>query len=176
MKVIYFTKNMENKIKLIGDVKSIGNSIMIQAVNLLNNIEDGKYTIELKKYHKGRSLNQNAYFWKLVSEIAIKENGCLSDIDSIYSNLLKLSGAKYEVLYMKEEAFESLKKNEIIRHCLVVKRQVVNNQAMITALIFYGSSNFDTKEMSNLIDVTLKYASEIGVEHVDDYWKGLLND
>ncbi len=149
---------------------------MIQASNLLKDIEDGKYTVELKKYRKGRSLNQNAYFWKLVSEIAIKENGDLRDVDNLYSNLLKMSGAKYEVMYLKEDALESLKKNEVIKHCLVVKRQVINNQAMVTALIFYGSSKFDTKEMSNLIDTTLKYASEIGVEHVDDYWKGLLND
>lgn len=164
------------KIKIVGDVKSIGSSIMIQASNLLKDIEDGKYTVELKKYRKGRSLNQNAYFWKLVSEIAIKENGDLRDIDNLYSNLLKMSGAKYEVMYLKEDALESLKRNEVIKHCLVVKRQVINNQAMVTALIFYGSSKFDTKEMSNLIDTTLKYASEVGVEHVDDYWKGLLND
>ena len=149
---------------------------MIQANNLLNNVEDGKYTVELKKYRKGRSLNQNAYFWKLVSEIAVKEDGDLRDIDNLYSNLLKMSGAKYEVMYLKEDALESLKRNEVIKHCLVVKRQVINNQAMVTALIFYGSSKFDTKEMSNLIDTTLKYASEVGVEHVDDYWKGLLND
>ena len=165
-----------DKIKIIGDVKSIGSSIMIQANNLLNNVEDGKYTVELKKYRKGRSLNQNAYFWKLVSEIAVKEDGDLRDIDNLYSNLLKMSGAKYEVMYLKEDALESLKRNEVIKHCLVVKRQVINNQAMVTALIFYGSSKFDTKEMSNLIDTTLKYASEVGVEHVDDYWKGLLND
>lgn len=122
---------------------------------------------------KNRSLNQNAYFWKLVSEIAIKENGDLRNIDNLYSTLLKKCGAKYEVLYMKETAYESLKEYGCIKNCLVVKRQVVNNQAMIKILIFYGSSTFDTKEMSNLIDTTLKYASEVGI-HVDE--KGLLND
>ena len=53
-------------------------------------------------------------------------------------------------------------------------RKVVQNIPMVTAFIFYGSSKFDTKEMSDLIDTTPRYASEVGVENVNDYWRELL--
>ena len=161
--------------RLIGDVKSIGSSIMIQADNLLEALEDGQYMVEFQKYRKSRSLDQNAYFWKLVTEISKKENGDLRDVETLYSHLLMMAGAKYEVLYMREDALESLRSNKIVKHCKVIKREVINNQAMVTVYLFYGSSTFDTKEMSDLIDVTLKYAAEVGVENVDSYWKGVLD-
>lgn len=162
--------------KVIGEVRSLGSSIMIQADNLMDSIDDGKYTIEFRKYRKGRSLDQNAYFWKLVAEIAKKEDGDLKNKDDLYSHLLMMSGAKYEVVYLEEEALESLKRFEVIRHCKIVKRQVIGNKAMVMAFLFYGSSKFDTKEMSDLIDTTLRYAAEVGVDNVDSYWKELLND
>ena len=161
--------------RVIGDVKSIGSSIMIQADNLLESIADGTYSIEFKKYRKGRSLDQNAYFWKLVTEIAKKEDGDLRNKDVLYCHLLEMAGAKYEILYMQEDALESLKQHEIVRDVKVIRREVINNQAMVTVYMFYGSSTFDTKEMADLIDVTLKYAAEVGVENVDSYWKGVLD-
>ena len=160
--------------KVIGEVKTIGDSIMIHADNLLENLEDGKYTVELKKYRKGRSLDQNAYFWKLVGEIAKKEDGDLRNKDTLYLHLLKMAGAKYEVLYLQEEALNSLLEFDVIKNCSIVNRKVINNVSMVTAYVFYGSSRFDTKEMSDLIDTTLRYASEVGVENVDEYWRELL--
>ena len=160
--------------KVIGDVKAIGSSIMIQDDNHLSNQEGGKYTIEFKKYRKGRSLDQKSYFWKLVGEIAKKEDGDLRNKDTLYLHLLKMAGAKYEVLYMQEQALEDLMKFGIIKDCLIHNRKVVQNIPMVTAFIFYGSSKFDTKEMSDLIDTTLRYASEVGVENVNDYWRELL--
>lgn len=160
--------------KVIGEVKTIGDSIMIHADNLLENLEDGKYTVELKKYRKGRSLDQNAYFWKLVGEIAKKEDGDLRNKDALYLHLLKMAGAKYEVLYLQEEALNSLLEFDVIKNCSIVNRKVINNVSMVTAYVFYGSSRFDTKEMSDLIDTALRYASEVGVENVDEYWRELL--
>lgn len=32
----------------------------------------------------------------------------------------------------------------------------------------------NTKEMSNLIDCVLDYASEVGIDDIDNYWKEIL--
>ena len=160
--------------KVIGDVRSIGSSIMIQADNMLSTLDDGKYTVEFKKYRKGRSLDQNAYFWALVGEIAKKEDGDLRNKDILYTHLLMMAGAKYEVIYGTEEGVNALKETGIIRDCLIQNRKMTMGVPMVTAYVFYGSSKFDTKEMSDLIDTTLKYASEVGVENVNDYWRELL--
>lgn len=43
---------------------------------------------------------------------------------------------------------------------------------MCQVYLFYGSSKMDTKEMSDLIDTTLRYASELGI--YTPYWEELL--
>ena len=63
-----------------------------------------------------------------------------------------------------------------MRHVKVIKQQTINHEVYDTIWAFYGSSTFDTKEMSDLIETTLKYAEEVGVPDVNSYWKGLLND
>ena len=40
---------------------------------------------------------------------------------------------------------------------------------------FYGSSEFNTSEMTAMIDEVLKLAESVGVRDMS-YWKGILND
>lgn len=160
--------------KLIADIKTIGNTFIAKTNNPIN-LEDGEYALEIKKIRKARSLSQNAYFWALLGEICKLEDGDLRDEDTLYSNLLSMAGAKYETIYIKEEALKELKECEIIRHFRVVDRAVVKHQVFATVQIFYGSSQFDTKQMSDLIDTTLRYAEQVGVPNVANYWKGVLN-
>ena len=123
---------------------------------------------------KKRSLEQNRMFWALLGEIAKKEDGNLRNIDELYTHLLMMAGAKYEVLNIKHDALQGLK--SLIPHVKVVKQNIVNHVVWDVVYVFYGSSKFDTAEMSNLIDTTLNYASEVGVENVTNYWEELLND
>lgn len=137
-------------------------------------LEDGEYAVTIEPISKKRTLRQNRYFWKLVGEISKKENGDLRDVDNLYTNLLQMSGAKYESLIIKHEALERFR--SLVRHVKIIKQQVINHELYDTVWAFYGSSQFDTSEMSQLIDTTLKYAEEAGVPDVNSYWKGLLND
>lgn len=137
-------------------------------------MEDGEYMITIEPKKKKRSLDQNRYFWALVGEIAKKENGDLKDVDDLYTNLLMMSGAKYETVIIRHEALDRFK--SLVKHVKVMDQRIVNHELYDTVYAFYGSSTFNTSEMADLIDTTLKYASEVGVEGVNDYWKGLLND
>ena len=83
-----------------------------------------------------------------------------------------MSGAKYEVILVKHEALSSLMKADCIRHVKIVKQTVSKHELWDTAMVFYGSSGMDTREMGDLIDTTLNYAAEIGI--YTPYWEALL--
>lgn len=159
--------------RTIAETKFIGNQALVSAPVPFN-LDDGEYLVSIEPKKKKRSLDQNRYFWKLVGEIAKKENGDLSDVDTLYTNLLQMAGAKYESLIIKHEALERFK--SLVRHVKIIKQQVINHELYDTVWAFYGSSQFDMSEMAQLIDTTLKYAEEAGVPDVNSYWKGLLND
>ena len=159
--------------RTIAETKFIGNQALVSAPVPFN-LDDGEYLVSIEPKKKKRSLDQNRYFWKLVGEIAKTENGDLKDVDDLYTHLLQMAGAKYESLIIKHEALERFK--GLVRHVKIMKQQVINHELYDTVWAFYGSSQFDTSEMSQLIDTTLKYAEEAGVPDVNSYWKGLLND
>lgn len=159
--------------KTIAETKFIGNQALICSP-IPFNLEDGEYLVSIEPKKKKRSLDQNRLFWKLVGEIAKKEDGDLRNVDDLYTYLLQMSGAKYEVFNVKHEALEGVKR--IYKHVRVVKQKEVRGCLWDVCFVFYGSSTFDTKEMSQLIDTTLNYAMEIGVDNVNDYWKEVLND
>ena len=164
---------MAELIRTIADAKFIGNTAMVHAPAVFA-LEDGEYIISICRKDKKRTLSQNRYFWALLGEICKKEDGNISGVEDLYTRLLEMAGAKYESMIIKHEALGRWK--QLVRHVKVIKQQMVKNELYDTIYTFYGSSTFSTSEMAQLIDVTLKYASEVGVENVDNYWKELLND
>lgn len=155
--------------KLVGTVKFMGNTAMIQADRPIN-LDDGSYDIDFKEISKKRSLQQNAYLWALIGEIAKKENGDIKEKDEIYCNLLKMAGAKYDVVMVRADAYGRFKANW--RDVKKIKEVVNNHTVWYVVEAYYGSSQFNTNEMSQLIETTLKYAAEIGIQ--TDYWKEVL--
>ena len=159
--------------RTIAETKFIGNQALVSSPVPFQ-LEDGEYLVTIEPKKKKRSLDQNRYFWALLGEICKKEDGDLRNIENLYTHLLQMSGAKYEVVIIKDEALDRFK--SLVRHAKVVRQQVINHELFDIVYAFYGSSTFDTGEMTRLIDSTLRYASEVGVESVDNYWKGLLYD
>ena len=159
--------------KTIALIKFIDNQALVSAPAAFN-LDDGEYMVSIEQKRNKRSLDQNRYFWALLGEITKKENGDLKEINNLYVHLLKMAGAKYEVCMIKHEALERFK--SLYRDVMVVKQTTINNELYDLLYAFYGSSKFDSKEMTTLIDVTLNYAYEVGVESVKNYWEGILKN
>jgi hypothetical protein len=115
-----------------------------------------KLSIEVKPYRERRSLNANAYAWKLIGEIA---DVVRAGKDEVYLMMLKRYGQSelISVLshvpignYVKyyEEAGESKLNGKLFTHYRVYK----------------GSSEFDTREMSILIDGVVSEAKNLGIQ------------
>lgn len=109
-----------------------------------------KLDIEAKKHREKRSLDANSYCWLLIGKLAKKMN--VKPIE-IYKMAIK-DIAVYEVLPIKNEAVEKFtqawSENGLGWVTEIIGASKLAGYTNIKA--HYGSSSYDSKEMSMLID------------------------
>lgn len=131
--------------------------------------KDEEYSLEIKKIKDKRSINQNRFMWKLLTQIAEVQNGD-KDAENIYTQALIRSNTSSDYICALEATEEVLRKN--FRAIRFIKKIVVNDKELNMYQVFIGSSKFDVKEMNTLIDCVLDIANENGIE--TEYWRGVL--
>ena len=117
-----------------------------------------KLRIEVKKYRNRRSLDANAYLWVLLQKIA---EALRTDKWSVYLQMLKRYG-QFTYIVVKPGAVEAVKKQW--RECEEIGEIDVNGTKAVQMLCYFGSSTYDTKEMSVLIDGVVSECRELGIE------------
>lgn len=120
---------------------------------------------EITKAKKTRSLDANKYFWELVGKLA---SAMSIDKDTIYRSAVCAVGA-FTMLEIPNDAFEDFKRvwaNKGLSWIAEKVDEKDNGNAVVRA--YYGSSAYDSKEMSALIDYVLQDARSIGIETLDD--------
>lgn len=112
---------------------------------------------------KDRSLLQNAKLWALVHEIDKEMNGYTSDQgeEDIYLQLIEMANIAPEYVQCIPEALKTLK--TVYRVVKEVERRQKNGRESVVAKCYKGTSQFDTREMSDFIETTLRYASQAGI-------------
>lgn len=155
------TKKPDIKVLLSGKVEISfkgDKSIIRQFEGLKDDIE---LTVQVKEYKQKRSLSQNAYMWVLLNEIA---KGVDSTKEKIYKELVKDYGV-FEVLPLKNEAVERFThnwtKNGLGWFTEILGKSKISGYTNIIA--YYGSSTYDTKEMTRLLDAVVTECQELGI-------------
>lgn len=125
----------------------------------LNELLNDEKLKECKIAHKRkkRSLDANAYAWKLITEIA---NALRASKDEIYINMLKKYGQSSVVSVIDEAVpifLKSVKYTEEFGH------GIVNGKNFTHIKVFMGSSEYNTKEMAILIDGIVSEAKELNI-------------
>lgn len=125
---------------------------------------DGKLNIELKKYRKHRSLDANAYFWKLLTELCE-----LVEIDTIeeYKRRVKELGIFRQFKIEKDniKTFEKIWTAQgIAWFCEVADTIYIGNTEFKIINAYYGSSSYNSKQMARLIDGVVQDCKEYGIE------------
>ena len=122
---------------------------------------DGKLNIELKKYRKKRSLDSNAYAWVLLGEL---QNTLNIPKEEIYRDLIKNIGS-FEVLPVKNEAVEKFRqawsKNGLGWVTETTKSKL---EGFTNVIAYYGSSTYNTKEMTRLINLIVTECKQFNIE------------
>lgn len=126
----------------------------------LNNIAScEKLHIKADKYHEKRSLDANAYCWVLLQKLA---EAVGSDKWAMYLHCLQRYSRAFTHVIVKEAAVERMK--ELYRTCVDLGEVTVNGQTGHQLQVYYGSSTFNSKEMSVFIDGIISECKELGIE------------
>lgn len=127
----------------------------LKLIEKLEKLKDEELTIEVDKFRSKRSLNANAYFWKLCDQIA---RALGSDKDTIYLLQLSKYGIFEDVRVIKEA-------EEHIRNAFRYVDDLTEGDSEYKDLRCYiGSSQYNTKEMSDLINGTVNDAKDLGID------------
>lgn len=117
--------------------------------------QDREKIWEIKEYKSKRSLSQNAYFYKLIGEIA--DNLRVSKAE-IHLKLLKDYGQSEVISVLSEIDISGY-----FRYYEEIGKGTVNGKEFTHYRIYKGSSEMNTKEMSILLDGTVKEAQDLGI-------------
>lgn len=130
-----------------------GNAIQIIQW-LYNQDKDKRFTI--KEYRERRSLDQNAYAWKLITEIG---NVLRKSKEEVYLQMLKDYGQGEIVSILS-----SINPKGYFKYYESIGTGIVNNKEFTHYKIYKGSSEFNRKEMSIFIDGIVQECKQLGIE------------
>lgn len=127
--------------------------------------------VEIKQYRQKRSLDANAYLWVLLQKIAEAVN---SSKDEVYLQMLERYGVFTHIVVKPHMVDKVRQEWRTVRELGEV---TVNGKTGMQLQCFFGSSTYNTKEMSVLIDGVVSECKELGIETMTpDELAGLKNE
>ena len=138
------------------------------ATAFCDEMKDGKvYEADLKEHRKKRSLDANAYCFVLISKIAEKTG---VGIKEIYRKAVREIGGNNTVVCVKDEAVDALCSGWELKGLGWQTDTVASKlDGCTNVILYYGSSTYDTKTMSRLIDYVVQDAKALGIETMTPY-------
>lgn len=127
-----------------------------QAVNDIKGCD--KLSIKAVRFREKRSLDANALLWLCLGKIA---DALRADKWDIYLQMLKRYG-KYTHICVKPHVVDAVKAQW--RECEEIGEVNINGQNAVQMLCYFGSSTYDTKEFSRLLDGVISEMQEMGLD------------
>lgn len=124
---------------------------------LVDDLKDKeKLSIEVKPYRQRRSLNANAYAWKIIGEIA---DVVRAGKDEIYLKCLKRYGQSELISVLSHVPISNY-----VKYYEEAGESKLNGKDFTHYRVYKGSSEFDTREMSIFIDGVVSEAKVLGTQ------------
>ena len=126
----------------------------------LKALKDCDIDATIKKYREKRSLSQNAYAWTLITKIAQSVNPPMNKED-VYIEMLKRYGQGGIISVQKDKA------DDVIRafdYYIPKGEGQINGKEFLHLMVYVGSSQYDTREMSTFISGIVEEAKDLGIE------------
>ena len=121
-----------------------------------------KLTIKISKYRKKRSLNANAYAWVLLDKLAEKLNIPKTEI---YRGYIREIGGVSTTVCVQDKAVDELcnnwKRNGIGWQTDTLDSKI---DGCTNVILYYGSSVYNTEQMSRLINMIVEDCKLQGIE------------
>lgn len=125
-------------------------------------LKDSEIDVTVKQYRKKRSLDANAYCWVLIDKLAETMQIPKSEV---YKSAIRNVGGVSETVCVTDRAVDKL--------CEGWSRQGLGWQTerfpskiagCTNVILYYGSSTFDTRQMSSLINTLVDDCMTVGIE------------
>lgn len=125
--------------------------------------EDKDY--EIQPAVKKRSRSANAYAWQLITQLSSVLN---VPKEEIYAHAIENIGGLTDSLIMQANAVKDFEKRFVNNH-LGRKVEIIGQLAdRVEVLVTYGSSDYDSRQMSQLIDSLTQDCRALGIETLED--------
>ena len=127
----------------------------------INDLTDKELSVEIKPYRKKRSLDANAYCWVLCQKLAEKIGGTKEDI---YKEAIRKAG-QFDYIAVTDKATDQFIKawqSKGLGWYAEALESKIDGCKKI--MVYYGSSVYDSKEMSHLINYVVDECKAQGIE------------
>lgn len=126
---------------------------------------ENKLTIELKKWRQKRSLDANSYCWVLCDKIAkeLCKDGTIVTKEDVYKDAILQIGS-FEPFIVQEKTYMNFKRIWEKQGLGFLVQEVSKKDKCVKVNCYYGSSTYNTKEMSLLIEDLIELAKTLNVE------------
>lgn len=134
-----------------------------KAMAVVRKHKDKLYDLEIKEHRQKRSLDANAYSWVLINKIA---DALRLTPKEVYRQAIQDIAGNHEIISIKTEAADKFKQVWESRGlgwpCVDIGRSKIDGYRNMKA--YYGSSTYDTRQMSLLIDHLIQDCKALDIE------------
>lgn len=148
-------------------LKTAGNEYIITLVTRaecadeIEPLREDEVEFSIKKYRKRRSLNANAYAWVLIDEIALKLR---QRPEEVYREAIRHIAGVSEYLCMRRSAANTFCRAWARKGIgWLTEAETSKIDGCVTVKVWYGSSTYDTEQMSALISNLREDARALGI-------------
>ena len=120
--------------------------------------QDRDKVFEIKEHKEKRSLNANAYAWTLITKIA---DALRTSKEECYLEMLKRYGQSEIVSVLSQ-----IDVSGYFKYYEPLATATLQGKEFTHYKIYKGSSEYDSREMSILIDGIVSEAKELGIETI----------
>lgn len=121
-----------------------------------------RYVLEIREERGRRSRDANAYFWVLAGKLAAHYG---ISPEEVYRQQIKGIGGVYDVVCVSQDAVERLTDRWARKGMGWMAETVPSKiEGCVNVILWYGSSTYDTRQMSQLIDRAVQDCKDVGIE------------
>lgn len=131
--------------------------------NFLWHFKPGEYEIE--RTVKRRSLSANAYAWELMGQIARKMS---VPVEEVYRHCIENISGHTESMTIAKKALPAFRRAFVGKHIGRKVDEIGDDGYTVDILVTYGSSDYDSKQMSELIDSITQECRALEIQTLED--------
>lgn len=146
-----------------------------EIVSTYQELKDRELNVEIKNFRKKRSLDANSYYWvcsnKLAAKLHVSNESMHNMLLRRYGAIERIDGSPVTVYIPDTDEAEEKALNASTYHIKPTSQvKEGQNGTMFRAyLMIKGSHEYNTEEMSRLIDGVVAECKEVGIETLPPY-------